>query len=51
MTAKTQMLVRLPTDLKAWLAARAADNLRSMNAEIVHMLQTAMKTEAAKETK
>jgi hypothetical protein len=30
--------VRLPVELKAWIKARAAGNLRSVNAEIVALL-------------
>jgi hypothetical protein len=33
--------VRLPADLKTWVQARAAENLRSVNAEIIAMLLSA----------
>lgn len=34
--------VRLPSDVKNWLAARATENGRSLNAEAVHVLRTVM---------
>jgi hypothetical protein len=33
--------VRIPVDLKTWVQARAAENLRSVNAEIIAMLLSA----------
>lgn len=36
---------RLPPDLAAWLKARAEENSRSMNGEIVALLKTLRKQE------
>lgn len=33
--------VRIPAELKTWVQARAAENLRSVNAEIIAMLLSA----------
>lgn len=33
-----QLKLRLPADLKAWVEEAAAQNQRSVNAEIVHLL-------------
>lgn len=38
--------VRLPVELKTWLKARAADNFRSVNAEIVALLIQARASES-----
>lgn len=35
------LLVRMPVDLKAWLAATAVMNRRSQNAEVVFRLEAA----------
>lgn len=42
-----QMAVRLPVELKAWLAATAVLNRRSQNAEIVFRLEAARAAESA----
>lgn len=34
--------IRLPSELKAWLEMRSAQNVRSINSEVVHLLYTAM---------
>lgn len=39
---EARKLVRLPTDLAVWVAARAAGNDRSANKEIVNILKAAM---------
>ncbi|WP_082400776.1 Arc family DNA-binding protein [Gemmobacter sp. LW-1] len=38
----TIMRIRLPAELKAQIAAEAAKNLRSLNAEVVFVLRAAM---------
>ena len=38
----TIMRIRLPADLKTWLAAEAELNLRSLNAEVVFLLRDRM---------
>jgi len=45
MTTKTQMLVRLPTDLKAMLKDRAAANHRTATGELVAILERALTSE------
>lgn len=40
-----KLLVRLPKAEKAWLAVRAAENNRSMNAEILDLMQSAMQAD------
>lgn len=42
-----QMAIRLPVELKAWLAATAVMNRRSQNAEIVVRLEAARAAESA----
>lgn len=37
--------IRLPLDLKAWLAARATENSRSMNGEILALLKATKQAE------
>ena len=37
--------LRLPPDLKNWLVARAANNERSMNAELINIVKKAMQAE------
>lgn len=37
--------LRLPSDVKNWLVTRAANNERSMNAEVIKILKTMMQTE------
>lgn len=39
------MRIRLPVELKAWLAGTAVRNRRSQNAEVVHRLEAAMAAE------
>ncbi len=34
MSAKKQLLVRIPEDLKAWLEERAGENLRTVSSEL-----------------
>jgi hypothetical protein len=36
--------VRIPVELKTWVQAKAAENLRSVNAEIISMLLSARAT-------
>ena len=38
----TIMRIRLPADLKAWVATEAERNLRSLNAEVVFFLRERM---------
>ncbi|WP_085210890.1 Arc family DNA-binding protein [Methylomagnum ishizawai] len=49
-TAKSapSMSVRLPNDLKEWIAAEAGRNYRSLNAEIVVRLKQCMDAEKRK---
>lgn len=42
-----QVVVRLPEQLKEWLKAQAAQNLRSQNAEIVFRLEQARREAGA----
>lgn len=42
MTTKTQMLVRLPADLKAMLKDQAATNHRTATGELVAILERAL---------
>ncbi|WP_442880706.1 FitA-like ribbon-helix-helix domain-containing protein [Aurantimonas sp. C2-5-R2] len=42
------MIFRVPPEVKAWLAARAAANHGSMNAEILQILKAAKQAEQAK---
>lgn len=44
-TAKPPFGLRLPDDMKAWVAARAADNGRSMNSEITQIIKGEMTAE------
>ena len=37
-----KLMLRLPAALKAWLGRQAAENRRSQNGEIVHLLERAM---------
>ena len=37
--------IRLPVDVKAWLAGRAAENSRSMNGEILALLKATKQAE------
>lgn len=40
-----QMIIRLPADLKDWLSAKAAQNHRSQNGEIVNRLEESRQRE------
>jgi hypothetical protein len=40
-----QMRIRLPEDVKSWLAKTASKNLRTQNAELVVALQAQMEKE------
>lgn len=42
--------VRLPTELRAWLASKAEDEGRSLNRQIVQILKSAQETDAVKAT-
>jgi hypothetical protein len=42
---QSQLLVRLPQPAKEWLKSRAADNARSVNAEILQIVKTMMNAE------
>lgn len=42
MTTKTQMLIRIPVDLKALLKDRAAANHRTATGELVAILERAL---------
>lgn len=46
-TPSHQFLVRMPFDLCEWLEARAAENCRSKNQEIIFRLKAAMAAEHA----
>ena len=41
-SADTQVRIRLPNDLKAWVEKEAKKNLRSVNAEVVFVLRDRM---------
>lgn len=40
-----QFVIRMPRDLKAWLTAKAVENKRSLNSELVYRLQESSKQE------
>lgn len=42
-----QMKIRLPKPLKDWIEEKAAENVRSQNAEIVYRLEQAKKLQEA----
>ncbi|CAN7438166.1 Arc family DNA-binding protein [Neorhizobium sp. LjRoot104] len=41
--------IRLPEELKQWLASRAENNDRSLNGEILSMMKAAQRAEAQKQ--
>lgn len=41
MTEVSALSVRLPSELKAWLEARAKANHRAMNGEVISLLEAA----------
>lgn len=43
MRCDSQLVVRLPEDLKVWIKVQAALNRRSQNNEVVHLLEQARK--------
>ncbi|WP_353641958.1 Arc family DNA-binding protein [Mesorhizobium sp. WSM2239] len=46
MDDKVKLTARLPAELSAWIAKRAAQNERSQNREIIAILKAAKATEA-----
>ena len=44
---KQRITLRLPADLHAWLVAQAKADRRSLNSEIVHLLETDLSAAAA----
>ncbi|WP_081033575.1 Arc family DNA-binding protein [Xylella fastidiosa] len=42
--------MRVSQNLKDWLATKAAENMRSLNSEIVHRLEESRKREAERAT-
>lgn len=42
----SQIIARLPAELKQWLQHRAINNLRSANSELIHILKQAQNQEA-----
>jgi len=42
-----QMKIRLPKPLKDWIEEKAAENVRSQNAEIIYRLEQAKKLQEA----
>lgn len=50
-SSKTKAIFRTPIEIKAWLRDRAAQNSRSMNAELNHILRSAMEAEPNGEEK
>ena len=40
-----EMRIRVPHDVKAWIEKEAKDNLRTQNAQIVHVLKEAKAAE------
>jgi hypothetical protein len=51
MNTRPGLMLRMPPDIKAWLAARAEKNSRSQNGEILHLLKQVMAAEQTKEEK
>ena len=51
MTDRKPMQLRLPPDLKDWIAAQAADNLSSQNSEIIRAIRERMDRTSQGETK
>ena len=47
MTDRKPLQLRLPTDLKAWVAAQAAKNASSQNSEIVRAVRERMERQEA----
>jgi hypothetical protein len=45
--SQPQMKIRLPQHLKDWIEEKAAENVRSQNAEIVYRLEQAKKLQEA----
>ncbi|QGM46667.1 Arc family DNA-binding protein [Methylocystis heyeri] len=45
MTAKTQINIRVPADVKSWLSTRAEANSRTINGEILAILKDAKNDE------
>jgi predicted HicB family RNase H-like nuclease len=44
-----QLMVRLPSEVKAWVASQAARNGASMNSEIIRTLRERMDRDAARQ--
>jgi plasmid stability protein len=49
MNDEIKLTVRLPLKLKGWLRTRAAETDRSMNAEIISLLKSAMRADETNE--
>ncbi|MGW6635690.1 Arc family DNA-binding protein [Streptomyces cyaneofuscatus] len=43
---ETRVTLRLPSDLRKWLTQQARTNRRSLNAELVHRLESDYRTAA-----
>jgi predicted HicB family RNase H-like nuclease len=50
MTANVQFQMRLPPDLKDWIAEQAAANVSSQNSEIIRAIRERMKRTETPET-
>ena len=48
-TGYAQFKLRMPTDLRDWVAAKAAQNHRSIGKEIIHRLEQSRAQEPMKE--
>lgn len=44
-----QMVIRVPAELKEWLAAQATQNRRSQNSEVVSRLEESRQKEESRE--
>lgn len=47
MSEKASLMLRLPADVKGWIAQQAEQNERSQNSQIVWLLRQAMATKTA----
>lgn len=51
MQDKIAISLRIPTEMKAWLASKARENERSVNAQIILALRNAMRADEPTTTK
>ncbi|MBK0326293.1 Arc family DNA-binding protein [Rhodobacteraceae bacterium F11138] len=50
MADRPQLLLRLPRDLKVWLAAQSEENASSQNSEVIRAIRERMARNAEHET-